>query len=76
MREYAEDTAFRSLVSSTTTFSARRRTLFMFHTHPDVPSPLHLVDNKATLWETLHETLEKVNPRKIAVNVRPGGASR
>lgn len=69
MREYAEDTAFRSLVSSTTTFSARRRTLFMFHTHPDVPSPLHLVDNKATLWETLHETLEKVNPRKIAVNI-------
>lgn len=41
----------------------------MFHTNPDVPSPLHLIDNKEELWETLLETLEKVNPEKIAVNV-------
>ncbi|KAK4689404.1 hypothetical protein P7C73_g695, partial [Tremellales sp. Uapishka_1] len=69
-REYAEDTVFRSLHSSTTTFSARRRTLFMFHTHPDVPSPLHLIDNTPELWRTLHEVLERVNPKRIAVNVR------
>ncbi|KAK8849845.1 hypothetical protein IAR55_005181 [Kwoniella newhampshirensis] len=67
-REYAEDTVFKSLHSSTTTFSARRRTLFMFHTNPDVPNPLHLIDNQQSLWDTLLETLEKVNPKKIAVN--------
>lgn len=69
MREYAEDTAFRSLVSSTTTFSARRRTLFLFHTDDSLPSPLHLVDNKGTIWDDLAERLEKVDPQKIAVNV-------
>ena len=41
----------------------------MFHTHPDVPSPLHIIDNTPELWETLSDTLEKVNPGKIAVNV-------
>lgn len=71
MREYAEDTAFRSLVSSTTTFSARRRTLFMFHTHPNIESPLYLIDNKETLWHTLNTTLERVDPKKIAINVSP-----
>ena len=70
MREYAEDTAFRSLVSSTTTFSARRRTLYLFHTHPDVPSPLHLIDNMPSMWDTVLDTLEKIDPKRIAVNVR------
>ncbi|ORY35910.1 hypothetical protein BCR39DRAFT_513004 [Naematelia encephala] len=69
MREYAEDTAFRALVSSTTTFSARRRTLFMFHTDPSVPSPFHYVELKEELWEALNETLHKVDPKKIAVNI-------
>lgn len=69
MREYAEDTAFRSLVSSTTTFSARRRTLFLFHTHPEVESPLYLIDNTEDLWHTLNKTLERIDPKKIAVNV-------
>nr|XP_031857323.1 uncharacterized protein CI109_007271 [Kwoniella shandongensis]KAA5524395.1 hypothetical protein CI109_007271 [Kwoniella shandongensis] len=68
-REYAEDTVFRSLHSSTTTFSARRRTLFLFHTNPDVPSPLLLIDNQQTLWDTLLATLDKVDPKKIAVNI-------
>jgi len=42
----------------------------MFHTNPDVPSPLHLIDNTLAIWDTLNETLEAVNPKKIAVNVR------
>lgn len=69
MREYAEDTAFRSLVSSTTTFSARRRTLFLFHTHPEVENPLYLIDNTEDLWHALNKTLERIDPKKIAVNV-------
>ena len=69
MREYAEDTALRSLVSNTVTFSARRRTLFMFHTNPDVPSPLHVVSLKEDLWEMLNKTLGEVDPKKIAINV-------
>lgn len=69
MREYAEDTAFRSLVSSTTTFSARRRTLFMFHTNPNVESPFHYVELLPVLWEELNATLHKIDPKKIAINV-------
>ena len=69
MREYAEDTAFRSLVSSTTQFHGRRRTLFMFHTHPNVTNPLHIISLKDDLWQGLRETLEQVNPESIAVNV-------
>lgn len=69
MREYAEDTVFRALVSSTTTFSARRRTLFMFHTNPDMPNPLYLVDNKPGIWDDVNEALDKLQPSKIAVNV-------
>lgn len=76
MREYAEDTAFRALVSSTTTFSARRRTLFFFHTNKEVENPLRIVDNTEELWAKLNETLTKVDPKKIAINVRlwVGGA--
>lgn len=70
MREYAEDTVFRALVSSTTKFSARRRTLYLFHTHPDVPSPLELIDNTPQIWDEVAKVLEQVDPQRIAVNVR------
>ncbi|KAL7422645.1 hypothetical protein Q5752_001936 [Cryptotrichosporon argae] len=69
MREYAEDTAFTALVSSTTTFSARRRTLYLFHTSAAAPSPLVVVDNTDDLWGTLNATLFAVDPAKIAVDV-------
>jgi hypothetical protein len=72
MREYAEDTVFRSLVSTTTTFSARRRTLFLFHTHPNITSPIHLVDNKPEIWDELNRVLDAIQPERIAVNVSPG----
>lgn len=68
-REYAEDTVFRSLVPATTHFSARRRTLYMFHNSPHVPSPLHVISLKDDLWDTLNQTLHSVDPRKIAINV-------
>jgi hypothetical protein len=41
----------------------------MFHTNPNVTSPLHLVDNMPAIWDALNETLEAVRPEKIAVNV-------
>ncbi|ORX41264.1 hypothetical protein BD324DRAFT_613868 [Kockovaella imperatae] len=69
MREYAEDTAFRALVSSTTQFWGRRRTMWMFHTNPNVTSPFHFVSLKDDLWDGLLDTLEQVNPKKIAINV-------
>jgi hypothetical protein len=69
-REYAEDTVFRALVPATTTFSARRRTLYMFHNSPRASSPLHMISLKDDLWDALNETLHQVDPKKIAVNVR------
>lgn len=74
MREYAEDTAFRALVPSTTVFSARRRTLFMFHTHPNITSPLYLVENTDDMWHKLNETLYAVDPARIAINIDEGVA--
>lgn len=65
MREYAEDTAFRALVPSTTTFSARRRSLFLF----TPTESLYLVDNTPALWDQLNATLYKLDPKSIAVNV-------
>ncbi len=41
----------------------------MFHTHPNFTSPLHLVELKETLWEKLLDTMEKIDPKRIAVNV-------
>ena len=69
MREYAEDTVFRSLVSSTTIFSSRRRTLFLFHTSDKLPSPMLIVDNTKEVWENVRDALETIQPKKIAVNV-------
>jgi hypothetical protein len=68
-REYGEDTVFRSLVRSTTMFSAHRRMLWMFHTNPDVPCPVFYWNNQPEIWTMLNESLHEVNPKKIAVNV-------
>ena len=67
-REYAEDTVFRSLVSSTTTMSARRRTLYLFHVDSNEPV-LHLIDNTQAVWDVVNETLFQLDPKKIAINV-------
>lgn len=69
MREYAEDTVFRALVPTTTTFSARRRTMFLFHTNPEIPNPYLWVDNKPGIWDDLNNALDQIKPGKIAVNV-------
>jgi hypothetical protein len=72
-REYAEDTVFKSLVSSTTTFSARRRTVYLFHsrnvTSTGVANPTVWIDNTAAVWDSLNATLTKINPNKIAINI-------
>lgn len=73
MHEYAEDTLFRSFNPYTTTFSARRRTAYLFHTLDPTdsipPSPLILIDNNSTrLFQTLNATLEAISPNKIAIN--------
>lgn len=41
----------------------------MFHTHPDIPSPFHYVELKEELWQALNDTLHRVDPKRIAVNV-------
>lgn len=69
MREYAEDTAFRALVPTTTVFSARRRSVFLFHTHPTIESPLYLIDNTEGIWDTLNAALSEIDPQKIAIDV-------
>lgn len=71
MREYNEDPVLRSLVSSTTVFSARRRTVYIFHTNPDVPNPSVFVDLEDGVWPDVVSTLNKLDPQRIAVNVRP-----
>jgi hypothetical protein len=75
MREYGEDTLFRSINPYTTTFSARRRTAYLFYSSPPSvssgipPSPLILIDNNSTrLFDTVKETLELLDPKRIAVN--------
>ena len=69
MREYAEDTAFRALVPATTQFWGRRRTVFLFHTHPNVTNPFHYISLKDDLWEEMEKVLESVDPKRIAINV-------
>lgn len=64
----SQDTVFRSFQSPITTFSARRRTTYVFHTSPDIPQ-LYLVDNTPKLWEEVRSTLAALNPSRIAVNV-------
>jgi hypothetical protein len=68
-REYAEDTTFRALTSSAGVFSARRRTLWLFHTSPALPSPLKWVDNTPALWAALNDSLTTIDPNRIAVNI-------
>lgn len=68
-KEYAEDTTFRALTSSASVFSARRRTLWLFHTSPALPSPLKWIDNTPALWVALNDSLTAINPRRIAVNI-------
>ncbi|KAG8878302.1 hypothetical protein FRB98_006280 [Tulasnella sp. 332] len=74
-REYAEDTVFRSLISSTTQFSARRRTIYLFHTKDVVKTglanPTIWIDNTPAIWGNLSDALDTINPGKIAVNIDP-----
>lgn len=72
MLEYSEDTVFFSLKDATQ-FSARRRTLYLFHTDTtgEIPNPRVWIDNTPTLWTELNETLAILRPRAIAVNISP-----
>lgn len=71
-REYAEDTVFWSYKSATT-FSARRRTLSLFHTNSSSlagkPNPLTWIDNTPQVWSDLRSTLEAFDPQSIALNI-------
>lgn len=63
---------FRALNPSTTTFSARRRTLYLFHTSTSLPSPLKWIDNTPALWSALNDSLTTIDPKRIAVNIDEG----
>lgn len=73
-REYAEDTVFWS-IKPATTFSARRRTVYLFHRQSGnfsgKANPLIWIDNTPQVWKDLRATLEQYNPRTIALNVDP-----
>ncbi|KAL8279624.1 hypothetical protein RQP46_007937 [Phenoliferia psychrophenolica] len=72
MLEYSEDTVFFSLKDATD-FSARRRTLYLFHSNPDstIPNPRIWIDNTPLLWKELNETLAALAPKSIALNISP-----
>ncbi|KZW04353.1 putative lipo protein [Exidia glandulosa HHB12029] len=71
-REYAEDTVFWSFKPATS-FSARRRTLMVFHTNTSslvgARNPLTWIDNTPTVWNELRDTLEAFDPQAIALNI-------
>jgi hypothetical protein len=73
-REYAEDTVFWS-IKPATTFSARRRTVYLFHNNSETllgkPNPLVWIDNTPKVWTDLRDILEQYNPRTIALNIDP-----
>lgn len=50
-------------------FSARRRTLYLFHTQPNssIPNPRIWIDNTPRLWTELNETLALLAPRSMCV---------
>ncbi|KAK4701545.1 hypothetical protein P7C70_g4685, partial [Phenoliferia sp. Uapishka_3] len=67
MLEYSEDTVFFSMKSATD-FSARRRTLYLFHTSTNFPNPMIWIDNTPQLWKELNETLTSLRPRSMQVH--------
>ncbi|EJD53954.1 xaa-Pro aminopeptidase family enzyme [Auricularia subglabra TFB-10046 SS5] len=71
-REYAEDTVFWSFAPATT-FSARRRTLTLFHTNTSSlagkPNPLTWIDNTPQVWSELRDTLAAFDPQTIGLNI-------
>ncbi|KIJ56981.1 hypothetical protein M422DRAFT_73022 [Sphaerobolus stellatus SS14] len=72
LREYAEDTVFWS-VKPATTFAARRRTVYLFHTNASsaLPNPIVWIDNTPSVWSSLRDTLTTLNPTTIALNIDP-----
>lgn len=70
-REYAEDTAWWS-VKQATQFSARRRTVVLFHTNTSSlagkPNPLTWIDNTGDVWPELRSVLEAYDPQSIAID--------
>ncbi|KAF8580606.1 hypothetical protein K439DRAFT_1356620 [Ramaria rubella] len=73
-REHAEDTVFWS-IKPATTFAARRRTVYLFHTNSGSlagkPNPLVWIDNTPRVWTDLQDVLESYNPLTIALNIDP-----
>lgn len=68
-REYAEDTVFWSLKSSTQ-FSARRRTLSLYLANATAgPAAYTWIDNTPTVWDELRAVLSAEDPASIAVNI-------
>ncbi|KAK4162380.1 hypothetical protein QBC43DRAFT_302142 [Cladorrhinum sp. PSN259] len=71
-KEYAEDTTFWSLKSSTE-FSARRRTTILFLAHNLTHPVIKYVDNTPSLWPALNKILKEQQHslKRIAVNNHP-----
>ena len=70
-KEYAEDTVFWSLKSSTQ-FSARRRTVTLYLANSTVGVPSHIwIDNTPAVWTSLLSVLEAEDPATIAINMDP-----
>jgi len=67
-KEYAEDTVFWSLKSSTQ-FSARRRTVSLYLANATGSPSYVWIDNTPFVWKSLLSVLEKENPETIAVNI-------
>jgi len=72
MQEYAEDTVFWS-IKSPTTFSARRRTAYLFYFLNDSNfssfQERQFVGLTETFWKEIVSTVENVNPKNIAINI-------
>ncbi|KAH7309557.1 putative lipoprotein [Stachybotrys elegans] len=68
-REYAEETIF-WVLKSAETFSARRRTtyLYMANTTHGGPAAYSWIDNTPQIWDDILEVLERHEPATIAVN--------
>ena len=54
-------------------FSARRRTLALFHTNTSSlagrPNPITWIDNTPQLWKELRDVLEEFDPQAINLNI-------
>ncbi|KAJ3283243.1 hypothetical protein HDU79_009250 [Rhizoclosmatium sp. JEL0117] len=75
MREYNEDPAFWGLTNPTSTFSARRRTLYVFYRSLKTGEykKYEFIDNTEQVWTDLTAILYETNPASIVLNIDEKG---